>query len=457
MELPFLDRVDELRRLARALRGPEATLVVVYGRRRCGKSTLLQKIVGRQDVYFLADERERPLQIQSLAEAADGVIHGFSAARYPSWAAVLETLAARSGGGLRLFLDEFPYLVKTSPELPSLIQREIDKPGAKTLSWVLCGSSQRMMQGLVLDRTAPLFGRAREVIQVRPLGAGWIGEALRRDPVGAVQAYSVWGGVPRYWELAAEFQTTRDAVRELVLDRNGVLHGEPFRLLLEDMRSPVQAYSILSLVGSGCHRLSEIAARMEKPAGSLTRPLANLIELGLIRRDTPWGEDAKATKRTLYRLRDPLLQFHTRFVQPHQAILELGRTDAVLQRFDRDFEQHVAWAWEELARESVPWSRLGGIEWGPASRWWGAGTDGRSLEIDLVAESLDGQSLLIGEAKWSQDVRNVAQLSRELDERIARFPRSRYKRVVRGLWLRAGSARDVNVLRPREVLGWLRR
>jgi AAA+ ATPase superfamily predicted ATPase len=269
--LAFLDRAEELRRLAGALQRRTPVLLVVYGRRRCGKSTLLQRLIRPGDIYFLADERERSLQIQALAESVDGVLSGFSAARYPSWASLIDTLSARLGGGRCLFIDEFPYLVRQAPELPSLIQREIDRPASAGFSWVLCGSAQRMMQGSVLDRTAPLYGRAREIIQVRPLAAGWIAEALRLDPIAAVRAYAVWGGIPRYWELAAEHSSTRGAVRELVLDRNGVLHEEPLRLLRDDMRSPVQAYSLLSLVGAGCHRLSEIAVRVGKPAGSLTR------------------------------------------------------------------------------------------------------------------------------------------------------------------------------------------
>lgn len=454
MQLPFLNRGDELRRLSKALGGHEPVLVVIYGRRRCGKSTLLQRVLRPEDIYFLADEREKPLQIQAFAEAIDPVVPGFSRANYPSWSSLIGTLAERLDRRRRLFVDEFPYLVRQSPELPSLIQREIDRPGPKRLDWVLCGSSQRMMQGIVLDRTAPLFGRAREVIQVRPLAAGWIGKALRLSPAEAIRAYAIWGGVPRYWELAAEFRTTRDAVRDLVLDRNGVLHGEPLRLLLEDMRSAVQAYSILFLIGSGCHRVSEIASRVNKPAGSLTRPLANLVELGLVRRDIPWGEDVRSSKRTLYRIQDPFLRFHTSFVQPHQALLELGRTESVLTRFDAAFDQHVSGVWEELVRESVPGCRVGGVDWGPAARWWGAGLDGRPLELDAVAVSLDGRSILVGETKWSSAGRDTHGLARDLDERVARFPHARNRRVLQALWLRTarGQHSTTYTLSPRDVL-----
>ncbi len=139
-------------------------LAVVYGRRRCGKSTLLEHVLRSHDVYFHADQRERPLQIQALAEAVDAVLPDFSAASYSAWDAVLTSLSQRVPDGLTICIDEFPYLVQSAPELPSVLQRFVDRPDRHGVSWFLCGSSQRMMQGAVLDKKAPLYGRAHEIL-----------------------------------------------------------------------------------------------------------------------------------------------------------------------------------------------------------------------------------------------------------------------------------------------------
>ena len=149
MTIPFYNRADEQKRLRRAMNAPGGALAVVYGRRRCGKSTLLQHVISRQDVYYLADQKEPALQIRDLAAEADNAVPLFSTAGYSTWDALVLNLNDRLDRRISLCLDEFPYFVQQSPALPSILQKYIDRPGAKNLNLVLCGSSQRMMHGLV--------------------------------------------------------------------------------------------------------------------------------------------------------------------------------------------------------------------------------------------------------------------------------------------------------------------
>ena len=127
----------------------------------------------------------------------------------------IKALNARAGAGVCLVLDEFPYLVQASPELPSLVQKWVDDRDCK-IHLMLCGSSQRMMQGLVLDESEPLYGRAREIIKIPPLEPAWIRDALGLGWIESVEAYAVWGGVPRYWELARDFASFEEGVKDLV-------------------------------------------------------------------------------------------------------------------------------------------------------------------------------------------------------------------------------------------------
>jgi hypothetical protein len=315
------------------------------------------------------------------------------------------------------------------------------------------------MQGLVLDRAAPLFGRAREILRVAPLPAGWIREALHlRDDERAVEAFAVLGGVPRYWELAAEHRTLLAAVESLILSPLGVLHDEPRRLLRDDVREVAQPLSVLALVGAGCHRLSEIAGRLGKPATSLARPLAALVELGLVRRDIPFGTSLADTKRTAYRLADPFLRFWFRFVEPNRSRLEAGQAAAVAAEVEASLPLHVSGVWEDLARESVLRGEWHSLRWRSVGTWWGAGADRRPLEVDVVAESASGEELLVGEVKW-QDRLDGPREAAALREKAARLPLVRGRTVRLAIWAKRkprGLPRGVSCFTPEDVLGALR-
>jgi len=314
-----------------------------------------------------------------------------------------------------------------------------------------------MMQGLVFDRAAPLFGRADEILRISPLSCRWIGRALGiRDAVRAVEAYAVWGGVPRYWEMAAEFRSQREAMRHLVFSPLGALRDEPAGLLLDDLRDTTQAASILALVGGGCHRLSEIASRLGKPATSLTRPLQRLVELELVRRDVPFGSSHRDTKRTAYRIADPFMRFWFRFAEPARSRIEAGLSQAVVTEVAEQFGHHAGGVWEDLVRMAVPRLKVAGVAWGDAGRWWGTGIDGKPMEIDVVASSTDGRSVLIAESEWSKRPAPERLLG-ELERKAANFPLASNHRVVLALFLRQWPAheRDSRIRGPEQVLAAL--
>lgn len=437
MPLPFLDRGPERRRLRRAFAAPRASFSVLYGRRRCGKSRLLlESMPARRTVYYVADMRESILQRADVASQIARLLPGFDQVVYPDWSALLARWWATAPPGAVLALDEFPLLASAAPELPSVLQKFLDRRDRKPLHLVLCGSSQRMMQGLVLDRTASLYGRAGEILKLPPLPPGWIGEAVGdANAVGAVESYALWGGIPRYWELARPFRRRWDAVRDLVFDPAGVLHQEPERLLLDELHEIGQSASLLTLIGQGCHRLSELAGRLGKPATSLTRPLQRLMELDLIRREHPFGAEARTGKRTLYRIADPFLRFWFRFIEPNRSRLAAGQFATVTTEVQAAFPAYVAGVWAELARASVSRTKLFGREWGPAARWWGGGHDHVPLELDLVAESVSRDALLVGEVKWS-DRTSTAAAFRELQRKVAAFPLADGRAIYPALWLK---------------------
>jgi AAA+ ATPase superfamily predicted ATPase len=460
VRLPFLDRADELARLRPFARRAEGGLAVLHGRRRCGKSRLLREALrGVRAAYYVGDERESTLQRAALAVEIARLVPGFADVRYPGWEALLARFWRDAPRGSVLALDEFPALVASDATLPSLLQKILDGAGRGGPRLVLAGSSQRLMQGLVLDRTAPLFGRAREILKVPPLRAGWIKRAFGlRDDARAVEAFAAWGGIPRYWELAAEYRELRPALEALVLSPLGVLHDEPRRLLLDDVRETAQPLSVLALIGSGCHRLSEIAGRLGKPATSLARPLATLVELGLVRRDLPFGASLPDCKRTAYRLADPFLRLWFRFVEPNRSRLEAGLAPAIAQETMAVLPLHVSGVWEDLVRESVLRARYLGKAWESVGSWWGPGLDREPLELDVVARSKGGAELLVGEVKWQERL-DFSRESEALRQKASRLGLAQGRDVRLAIWTKSAPKRvapGVACFTPTDVLGALR-
>ncbi len=424
MRLPFLDRVDEMSRLSRALDHPDGSMVCLYGRRRCGKSRLLREVLaGRKAVYHVGDERTEVLQRRALAQAMEQIIPRFAQVEYPDWDVLLDRWWNDSPVGSVLALDEFPSLVTAAPFLPSLLQKRVDLHDGGGRHLVVAGSSQRMMQGLVLDAAAPLYGRCREVLRIEPLPPGFVAQAFRsKTATEALEAWATWGGIPRYWELALDFKDRQEAIRHLALDPMGVLHHEPERLLLDDLRETPRASSLLAVIGQGCRKVSEMARRLEQPATSLARPLQRLVGLGLVRREQPFDTDPATSRQSLYSIADPFLAFWYRHVDPNRSRLAAGQIDDVEADVGKRLRDHLGGVFEELVRSQVHRLDVAGRKWQPASRWWGRGKDGQPLESDFMARSVDGTALLVGEVKVSLTLPGARRAHAELREKIARLP-----------------------------------
>jgi AAA+ ATPase superfamily predicted ATPase len=446
----FLDRAAELA----ALTGLRQGLAVVWGRRRIGKTRLLVEWCERDGgVYTVADQSSAEVQRAYLARALGERLRGFGDVEYPDWERLLTRLAMDASASRftgPIVFDELPYLVVNAPELPSVLQRWIDHDARRAkLRVALAGSSQRMMQRLVLAPDAPLYGRAGVLLDVQPLSPNLLGEALGARGVEIIEHWAAWGGVPRYWELAAgKTGSARDRVAALVLDPLGPLFDEPQRLLLEELPPAPEVRPVLDAIGAGAHRLSEIAGRLGRAATSLGKPLERLIGMGFVRREAPHGEPPRGGKRSLYKVDDPFLRLWFRVVAPNRAALTAGTRISRVALLDAHWEQLVAQAWEDLCRAAVPALERGPIgrlgPWHPARRYW----HGAEPEWGLVADSIDGRRALVGEARYSRKPVSLTALRRAAGEleRRALPPGVANQEVTRALFVprvAAGAPRSI--------------
>ena len=310
---------------------------------------------------------------------------------------------------------------------------------------------------MLLDSHSPLYGRCQEIIRINPMRLSDMAQFLGLQASSAIEEFAVWGGVPRYWEIRRQSSSLAEAIQYNLLDENGILHDEPERLFADELRTSIQAFTIISLIAGGCHRLSEIAGRLGKPSTHLSRIMSFLIDLDYVRREQPFGESNRSTKKSLYKLNDPFLKFYFTFIVPNKSRLKFGQIQEVWKEIQSKIVFHFSEIWEEQCRLFFLKNEIAGQKFLPGSRWWGGGTDRKPLEIDYVAESEDHTCLLIAEMKWSDTI-SVSDVISELDKKSVRFPLITGKRVIKAVCVKTKPdyfKGEVLVFDPNDVIGSL--
>ncbi|WP_283171438.1 ATP-binding protein [Curtanaerobium respiraculi] len=431
--MEFIGRESELAILEREY-ARDHGFVVIYGRRRIGKTRLVKEFVsGKNALYFLASQESEPMNLQRFARlVASFTGAGYLAeASFTDWRPLFNAFAAFDPETKKvLVIDELPYLAKTNPAFLSVLQSAWDEMLSQAnVMLILCGSSVHMMRDQILSRESPLYGRRTSQLKLPPLPfheleAHFVGTPFKR----LVELYSVTGGVPKYLEFfeADSFREESDvdrAIAENVLRTTGFLHEEPYFLLGQDLSDPVNYLTLLTAIALGHHRLSDISRMVGKRASDLTGYLKILISLGYLERRVPFNEDKpERSKNGLYHITDPFLRFWLRYVQPFEGELEMGNlgpsNDAMMKTFRSN---HVPFAFEDISRETF--GRLctqGQIPFSPkriASYWNRSG----SVEADVCAQATEGTSpaRFVGECKYHA---TKAFSVRELQEVLAKLP-----------------------------------
>ena len=360
--MPFHDREEELAFLRGHSERPGAGLVVLYGRRRVGKTELLREFAhDRRAVFYVAEMGSAADQrasfsarvFETLGEAS------LSGTTFPSWEAALRFLADRAAKDrLLVVLDEFPYLVDSDRTLPSILQRAWDGALKRSrIFLVLCGSSVGVMEREILGARNPLYGRRTGQWRLDPMGPREAGLFFRGSPPdGRIEAWAVAGGVPAYLEALAGGKTLRENVLRAVLSRGAPLFDEVRFLLLQELRDPRTYFSLLRAMAAGNTRPNEIAqAAGLADRGVASRYLETLRDLQLVERVYPVTEmRPEKSRKGRYRIADSFVRFWFRFVMPNRSALEAGEAESVYDRkIAPAFEDFVAPAFEEAARRFV--------------------------------------------------------------------------------------------------------
>ncbi|PSQ54654.1 ATPase [Halobacteriales archaeon SW_8_68_21] len=390
----FVNRSEELGRLHNLFDSENAELAVVYGRRRLGKTRLVKKALEGQEnaVFYQARQKTRDLQLEQFVEIAADTVPGIDDIR-PDWERLFRYLADQDA---IVVLDEFPYLIEQDEGLTSVLQALFDHEFDESeTTFVLVGSSISMIEEATLLGDSPLYGRTSLTLDIRELSFDAATEFLPEDATAeeAVRAWSVFGGVPYYLEELDADRSLGENIQRTVLTRHGSFRNEPEHVLRMELTEPTRYFSILEAIAGGATGRNEIAGVTGIDYNQLSTYMDRLSRLRLIERHVPVTEKPERSKRSQYRLRDPLFRFWFRFLYGSSDRYDQFGNEAYERLVEPEVADFVAPAFEQLCCEAL-WTLYDETPIVDVGQWWY-----QDHEIDVVGLT-DGDTLVVGECKY---------------------------------------------------------
>ncbi|MEM9773311.1 MAG: ATP-binding protein [Chloroflexota bacterium] len=405
----FTGRTREIKQLDRLWNQSQATMLVLYGRRRVGKTRLITHwIKDRQKraLYWVAEPSSATDQLRSFSQA----IYNFEKRGEPApddftfanWQQAFQQVAGLAERDrFALFIDEFTYVLAIDPSIAGLLQNLWDHMLKESnLFLTLCGSHMGMMQRQFLSYQAPLYGRATQQMHLQPLTFGTTASFFPNyRPDERVALYAIFGGVPAYWERIEPERSISQNIRRQLLTPNNLMQSEP-RLILQDfIQEPHNYVSILRAISNGDRTQKQISIRTGLAQGHISKYLGVLREAGFIERRIPVTASI-SSRMGRYHITDPYLRFYYRFLSSRQAQLALGETDLALMEIRQHLIDFIGThPWEEICRE---WTLRAGVRGKlgltpdqVGSVWT------KNAQVDVVGINSMEKTIILGECKWS--------------------------------------------------------
>lgn len=404
----FIGRKNELHTLNTEY-NRNSSFVVIYGRRRVGKTTLIKEFLKNKTAfYYLATEE---LESQSMKRLANVIARTtkntlLQKIEFTDWLDLFQLIADYKPEEKKvLVIDEFPYLVRTNSAFPSILQNAWDEfLKDSNVMLILSGSLIGMMQKHVLSYDSPLYGRRTAQMRLTPLPFTSIYETQNLPFEQAVEQFALTGGVPKYLEFFEDGRPLEEQLKDAVFSKNGFLYEEPNFLLKSEFLTAVNYFSIIKTIADGNHKLGKIASALGQESSSLTPYLSTLSDLGFIEKRTPITEkNPEKSRKGLYFIADNFLRFWFFYVYPYKGELELDNMQIVLDEIHKDFkEKFVAFAYEDICKDIfaklcsnnaisfVP-SRIGS--------YWLNDYDG-DTEINVMSVDHQNKQVFAGECKY---------------------------------------------------------
>lgn len=436
----FIGRECELASLDRLYTSEKFEFIVIYGRRRVGKTALINQFIGnKKAIYFAGIESSAKQNLENLSKNIMELGTGIPAeVAFASFQAALEYVFELAETQRLIFvIDEYPYAARSFQGLASTLQLLIDKHKDRSkLMLILCGSSMSYMEDHVLAYKAPLYGRRTAQRKLLPFDFADTCRYLKNfSSEDKAMLYGMVGGTPQYLLQIDDRLSLEDNLKNTFLNPASPLFEEPENLLKQEVREPALYNAIIAAIASGASRMAEISAKVGETTSSCAVYLKNLTALGLVRKETPYGE--KGSKRSIYSIDDNLFRFWYRFVPENYSLIGRGAADLAYRRIHPYLSDYMGKVFEEICRQYLWKLLLDGespVQFQELGRWWGTDPDSRSqTEIDIMGEQ-DKDIALFGECKWTNEKVDIGVL-----ETLAKRSRIfRYREVHLYLFAKCG-------------------
>lgn len=405
----FVDREDELSALEREYKSDRSSLVILYGRRRVGKTALISKFIqDKNALYFLVTEESILQNRNAFKDMAADYTHNslLKKASVDSWDTIFEAITAQPNDTKKVIvIDEFQYLGKSDSAFPSVFQRIWDTQlQNENIMVILCGSLITMMESQTLSYSSPLYGRRTAQIKLKQIPFRYYTDFYpNKSREEQIEWYSVTGGVPKYIELFEGGQEVYEAIQNNILNQSGFLYEEPTFLLQNEVTEIGSYFSIIKTIAAGNQKLGKIATILEIQQTNLPKYLKTLIDLDILEREVPVTEkNPEKSKRGLYKIKDNFIEFWFKFIYPNRSYIETGNQSLVMNKIKANFvDNHVSFVYEDICRQQM-WEMSSQGIWDfpfdKVGRWW----DNQNNEIDIVAIS-EEENIVFGECKYWKD------------------------------------------------------
>lgn len=418
----FVGREKELSTLNKLYESDKFELMVIYGRRRVGKTTLINEFIkDKKAIFYPSIDSNEKQNLELFSSSIMSAIGIEANTIFNDFSSAFDYIYEISKNErLILVIDEYPYLANCYGGISSLLSSFIDHKFLNSkLYIILCGSSLSFMENQVLGYQSPLYGRRTGQMKILPFKFNECRHYYSKfNNEDLAVIYGITGGIPLYMSKINENISIKDNIIENFFDTSSYLFEEPSNLIKQECREPMQYNAIIKAIATGSTKLGEISQVSGiNDTGAVSNYITKLISLGLVEKEYPYH--TKATKKSLYKLSDSMFQFWYRFVSSNLSLIQQGAGERVYKKIAEQIPAYMGYVFEEICKQYLWQENLKGnlpIDFSDMGRWWGNDPIKKSeTEIDILADN-ENKEAIFAECKWRNELTDVAELEELLHQ-----------------------------------------